>query len=128
MVDPEKWDFNTMDAYRHVGEDELAVIYATEVIRTSTDSDGTDRRPMRTAEARVTLGVAAVRQGDLERAVGYGRQALAGDRQSRPSLLMVSRELGVELAERFPGDPRVAAYLGELRGAGNVGGGAYPGS
>ncbi|MFL6074817.1 MAG: XRE family transcriptional regulator [Mycobacteriales bacterium] len=119
VVDPEKWDFYTMDAYRHVGEDQLAATYAREVIRTSTDLDGTERKPMRTAEARITLGVIAAREGDLERAVAYGRQALAGDRQSRPSLLMVSRELGTELAERYAGHPEAAAYLDELRDRGS---------
>jgi tetratricopeptide (TPR) repeat protein len=115
VVDPEKWDFYTRDAYRHVGEDQLAATYANEVIRTSTDLDGTERKPMRTAEARVTLGVVAARTGDLEKALAYGRQALAGDRQSRPSLLMVSSELGTELAYRYPGHPEAAAYLEELR-------------
>jgi tetratricopeptide (TPR) repeat protein len=115
VVDPEKWDFYTMDAYRHVGADQLAATYANEVIRTSTDLDGTERKPMRTAEARVTLGVVAARRGDLETALAYGRQALAGGRQSLPSLLMVSSELGTELASRYPGHPEVAAYREELR-------------
>jgi tetratricopeptide (TPR) repeat protein len=115
VVDPEKWDFYTMDAYRHVGEDQLAATYAGEVIRTSTDIDGRERRPMRIAEAHVTLAVVAAREGDLERAIAYGRRALAGDRQSRPSLLMVSRELASELARRYPGHPEAAGYLEELR-------------
>jgi hypothetical protein len=42
---------------------------ANEVIRASTDFDGTERAAMRTAEARVTLGVIAARQGDIDQAV-----------------------------------------------------------
>jgi hypothetical protein len=38
----------------------LAKIYADEVIRTSTDFDGMQRKPMRIAEAHITLGVAAL--------------------------------------------------------------------
>ncbi|MBW8698053.1 hypothetical protein MBT84_00570 [Streptomyces sp. MBT84] len=45
------------------------------------------------AEARIALGVVAERQGALDQAVNYGEWALKGDRQSLPSLLMVSREL-----------------------------------
>lgn len=48
---------------------------------------------MRMAKARIALGVVAERQGALDQAVNYGEWALKGDRQSLPSLLMVSREL-----------------------------------
>lgn len=109
VVDPSKWDFYTLDCYRHLGEDRLAEMYAREVIGSS------DHKPMRVAEAQVTLGVVAARAGDLERAVAYGRQALGGERRSLPSLAMCSRELGEVLAERWPGEPDVDAYLDELR-------------
>lgn len=49
-----------------------------EVIRSSTGPDGTERKPMRNAEARITLGVVAARAGDLDQAVSHGRQALEG--------------------------------------------------
>ena len=42
-------------------EDNLAGNLADEVIRASTDLDGTERAPMRLAEARITLGVVAAR-------------------------------------------------------------------
>lgn len=48
---------------------------------------------MRNAETRVTLGVTAAREGDLEQALLTGERALEGDRQSVPSLIMTSREL-----------------------------------
>ena len=49
---------------------------------------------MRIAEAQITLGVIAAREGDLDEAVAHGRRALAGDRKSLPSLAMVSHDLG----------------------------------
>ncbi|WP_405808239.1 XRE family transcriptional regulator [Streptomyces sp. NBC_00210] len=64
VVDPAKFDFYAMDCYRLVGEDRLARALADEVLRTGTDFDGTERSPMRNAEARVTLGVTAAREGD----------------------------------------------------------------
>ncbi len=115
VVDPEKWDFYTMDVYRHVGDDQLAQTYASEVLRSSTGADGTEHKPMRAAEAKVTLGVVAARSGDLDLALAHGRKALAGERRSLPSLLMVSRELGAVFTERYPGEPEVVAYLEELR-------------
>ena len=51
-----------MDCYRHLTEDRLAETLANEVIQASTDFDGTERAPMRLAEARITLGVVAARQ------------------------------------------------------------------
>jgi tetratricopeptide (TPR) repeat protein len=122
-VDPAKWDFYSMDCYRLLGrsqdarsaENRLAESYATEVIRIGTDSSGVERSPMRNAEARLTLGVISARQGDLEHALDYGQRALAGDRHSMPSLLMVSRELGSIIKERYSSDPNASAYLSQLR-------------
>jgi hypothetical protein len=62
VVDPAKFDFYAMDCYRIVGEDQLADIAAHEVIASSTDFDGTLRKPMRVPEAEITLGVLAARQ------------------------------------------------------------------
>jgi hypothetical protein len=55
VVDPTKFDFYAMDCYRHLAEDRMAETLADEVIRSATDFDGTERAPMRLAEARVTL-------------------------------------------------------------------------
>ncbi|WBB97180.1 XRE family transcriptional regulator [Solwaraspora sp. WMMA2080] len=115
VVDPSKFDFYAMDCYRLAREDQLAEIYAHEVIRSSTDPDGTERKPMRNAEARLTLGVVAARRGEIQEAVAYGRQALSGDRRSLPSLLMCSRELGQLLQEQYPKHPEALAFLDELR-------------
>jgi hypothetical protein len=69
-----------MDCYRILGaasdtastENKLAESYAHEVISLGIDATGTELSPMRNAEARITLGVIAARQGDLETAVDYG--------------------------------------------------------
>jgi hypothetical protein len=115
VVDPAKFDFYAMDCYRIVGEDQLAEIAAREVIASSTDFDGTLRKPMRVAEAEITLGVLAARAGEPEQAVDYGRRALAGERKSLPSLLMVSRELADVLSTRYRDAPATTEYLDELR-------------
>jgi len=65
---------------------------------------------MRNAEARVTLGVIAARDGDLEQAVNFGEQALDGERKSLPSLLMCSPELGNALRQPDEKKPAVASY------------------
>jgi hypothetical protein len=115
VVDPSKFDFYVMDAYRILGEDKLAATYADEVIRASTDFDGQERMPMRIAEAQVTHGVVAAREGDIEQAVVYGRMAFKGTRKSLPSLLMVSRELAQLVRQTNPDHPVVQDYLDELR-------------
>ena len=106
VVDPTKFDFYSMDCYRHLAEDRLAETLATEVIQASTDFDGTERAPMRLAEARITLGVIAARQGDLDQAIHYGERALSAPRKSLPSLLMVSRDLTKVLNDQYPNRAR----------------------
>lgn len=115
VVDPSKYDFYVMDCYRHSGNDRLARALADEVIRAGTDFNGNERMPMRLAEARITLGVAAAREGDLDEAIAHGRRAIAGDRKSLPSLAMVSQDLSNVLATRYDGEPRADAYRVQLR-------------
>ncbi|MGY1400618.1 tetratricopeptide repeat protein [Streptomyces sp. SS10] len=114
VVDPAKFDFYAMDCYRLVGEDKLARTLAEEVLRAGTDFDGTERSPMRNAEARVTLGVTAARSGDLDQALTMGERALEGDRQSVPSLIMTSRELAAEMRRRYATEPAAQDYLNRL--------------
>ena len=75
---------------------------------------------MRLAEARVTLGVVAARQGDIEQAVHYGEQALSPSRKSLPSLAMVSRDLTRVLKERYPADRATKSFLDQLREIGQA--------
>ncbi|MFJ4950274.1 hypothetical protein [Streptomyces sp. NPDC088760] len=114
VVDPAKFDFYAMDCYRLVGEDKLARTLAEEVLRAGTDFDGTERSPMRNAEAPVPLGVTAARVGDLEQALTMGARALEGDRQSVPSLIMTSRELAAEMRRRYAAEPAAQDYLNRL--------------
>ncbi|MFF8414674.1 XRE family transcriptional regulator [Streptomyces zaomyceticus] len=115
VVDPAKFDFYRMDAYRRVAEDRLAEQIASEVIRVNTDFDGTERAPMRISEARVTLGVVAARAGDLDTALSYGEQALGSNRRSVPSLAMVASDLGGVLHQRYGGVPEAQEFLAHLR-------------
>jgi hypothetical protein len=115
VVDPGKWDCYAMDCYRVSGQDDLARTYAEEVIRSGTAADGHELQPMRNAEARVTLAVVAARDGDLSDAIGYGEQALAGERKSLPSLLMVSQELAAVVRKRWPGESETEEYVRHLR-------------
>lgn len=115
VVDPSKFDFYAMDCYRHVGENKLARTLANEVIRVNTDFNGEERAPMRISEARVTLGVVAAREGDIEEAVTHGRHALSGERKSLPSLTMVSQDLAGILTQRYRNNPEASAYLEQLR-------------
>lgn len=118
VVDPAKFDFYAMDCYRLVGEDRLARTLANEVLRAGTDFDGTERSPMRNAEARVTLGVTAAREGDLEQALIHGERALQGERQSVPSLIMTSRELAAVMRQRYNTEPAAQDYLNHLQDLG----------
>jgi len=102
VIDPDKWDFYAMDCARVVGDNVLAVEHANEVMRIGKMADGSERWPMRTAEARITLAVVAARAGNLDEAINDATAALNGDRQCVPSLLMAARELDRELNERYP--------------------------
>jgi transcriptional regulator with XRE-family HTH domain len=117
-VDPEKWDFYAMDAYRLVGDNDLAVEHAREVLRSGTAPDGTERSPMRMAEARLTLAVGAARKGRLDDAVTIGLSALRPGRRSLPSLMMVAGELDAELQYRWPEEAAVEDFREAVRSLG----------
>ncbi|MFE5810585.1 XRE family transcriptional regulator [Streptomyces sp. NPDC056491] len=115
VVDPGKFDFYRMDCYRRVGEDRMAQNLAQQVLQAGVDFDGTERSPMRNAEARVTLGVAAARDGDLESALTFGEQALGGTRRSVPSLAMVSEDLGRVLTQQYGASPDAQEFLHHIK-------------
>jgi transcriptional regulator with XRE-family HTH domain len=115
VVDPDKWDFYAMDAYRLVGVDDLARHHAEEVLRLGTAPDGTELAPMRVAEARLTLGAVAARAGELEHAVDVAVRAFDARRRSLPQLLMVAGEVGAELAQRDPRARPVATFREAVR-------------
>ncbi len=111
VVDPDKFDFYAMDCYRLIGDNDLAEMHAREIIRKTTAPDGTDLSPMRKAEAEITLGVIAARQGELDDAMTYGQQALRIGRRSQPSLLMVGAELDRALQANFPNDSSATDFI-----------------
>lgn len=115
VVDPQKFDFYAMDCCRASGQDRLAETYARQVIRQSTQADGTVFNPMRVSEAHLTLSVVAVRNRDLERSIDEGMKAFACKRRSLPSLMWIAGEAAREMAEHYPNDPRTLAYLDQLR-------------
>ena len=110
VVDPNKWDFYAMDCYRVAGDDGRATEHATEVTRLGRLPDGSERWPMRTAEAHITLAVAAARQAELDRAVDEASTALDSERQCVPSLLMSAAELERELIDRYPKEPQTVEW------------------
>ncbi|GAA1680926.1 hypothetical protein GCM10009765_32620 [Fodinicola feengrottensis] len=114
-VDPNKWNFYAADTYRCLGHTQLANQYANEVIAASTAPDGTVLAPMRIAEVRVSLGILAARDGDLDRAHAQGMAALNIERQSLPSLRLVAYELAGELEARFSGHTLSRDYRARLR-------------
>ena len=119
VVDTATFEFLAMDCHRLLGEHGPAAATATEVIRRGTSADGTELAPMRISAARLTLGVLAAGDGDLEGAVDHGLRALAQPRRSRPALLMAADEFAAELRRRFPGEPRADDFhraLDDLRG------------
>lgn len=114
VVDPDKFDFYSMDCYRLIGDNDLAEMHATEIIRKSTALDGTVTAPMRKAESELTLGVVAARRGQLDEALAYGHAALAIGRRCQPSLLMVGSELDRAVQQRFPGSPGASDFHNAL--------------
>jgi hypothetical protein len=115
VVDPDKWGFYAMDAYRLAGDGDQAATHAHEIIARGTLPDGGERWPMRMAEARLTLGVVAAQSGQLEQAIHDAEQALQTARRSLPSLMMVAGELDSLLHERYPGEPATREFRERLR-------------
>jgi hypothetical protein len=114
VVDPTKFDFYAMDCYRILADNKMAENLADEVIQAGTDLDGKERKPMRLAEARITLGVVRTREGDLGEGVSQGLRALSGERKWLPSLLMVSRDLTKVLNDCYPAEAETWDYLERL--------------
>lgn len=115
VVDPDKWDFYAMDAFRLAADDRAAEHHAHAVLALGSGPGGAERAPMRMAEARLTLAVTAARDGDLDRALAMGMAAFDAPRKSLPSLILVAGELDVELWRRFPHENATAAFRDAFR-------------
>ncbi|GAB3814549.1 hypothetical protein GCM10028799_14360 [Kribbella italica] len=115
-IDPAKWDYYAMDVHRIARDDDLATKYASAVISDNITPDGHELSPMRVSECRITLGMVAGREGDLEQAVGLGLTGLKDGRQSKVHLQMIAGELDQELRQRFPSEGLVTEFEEALRG------------
>ncbi|MBV9141650.1 MAG: hypothetical protein JO115_12160 [Pseudonocardiales bacterium] len=98
-----------MDCYRIGGEDTRAAEHAHEVLRLSQRPDGSDRSPMRATEARLTLAIVSLRNGDIDHATEWARTAFHADRKSVKSLAMITDELYHEAHTQFGNDPAINA-------------------
>ncbi|WBQ05061.1 helix-turn-helix domain-containing protein [Kribbella sp. CA-293567] len=114
-IDPAKWDYHAMDVHRIAGDDDLASQYARAVISDNITPDGHVLSPMRVSECRITLGIVAGREGDLEQAVSLGLTGLKDGRQSKVHLRMIAGELEQELRLRFPSEGPVSEFEAALR-------------
>ncbi|WP_211215344.1 XRE family transcriptional regulator, partial [Actinoalloteichus spitiensis] len=115
VVDPTKWDFYAMDCYRLVGDNRRATEHAHEVIHLSRAPDGTEKSPMRATEARFTLGISALRTGDIESAVSWIEKAKQEGRRSQLPFAMLAQEARRQTLELYPGDPAARPILETLQ-------------
>lgn len=109
VIDPAKWDFYAMDCYRIGGDNTRAAEHAHEVLHLSERPDGSDRSPMRATEARLTLSIVSLRDGEIDRATDWARKAFHADRKSINSLSMVTDELYHEVRKHYRDDPATTA-------------------
>lgn len=112
-IDAGKRDAYAMECYRVLGDDRRAEAYARAVLAAGTNPDGTDRSPMRNAEARLTLAVVAARRGDVDGALALAGRALAPTRRSVPSLRSCAADLVAVLPPPHPA--ALTAALGSER-------------
>jgi hypothetical protein len=109
VIDPTKWNLYVMDCYRIVGDDARASDSAQEILRLSTRPDGTDRSPMRASEAKLTLSVVSLRDGNIDGATEWASKALNAGRRSINTLTMVVDELYHEARASYGDDPAISA-------------------
>jgi Tfp pilus assembly protein PilF len=65
---------------------------------------------MRASEARLTLAVVSLRDGDLDGAADWAATAFSADRKSIKSLTMVAEELHNETRTQYGDDPAPTHY------------------
>ena len=109
VIDPTKWDFYAMDCYRIARDDARAAENAHEILRLSARPDGSDRSPMRASEARLTLSIVALRDGDIDGATEWARKAFNTERRSVNALSTVADELYHEARAHYGDDPAINA-------------------
>ena len=98
-----------MDCYRIASDNARAAENAHEIIQLSARPDGTDRSPMRASEAKLTLAIVSLRNGDIDAATEWARKAFNINRKSINSLSTVADELYHEARTQYGNDPAISA-------------------
>jgi hypothetical protein len=117
VFDHTKWIFYAATIYAWQGDDDRAEEHALEIMGRHTRPDGTTNAPMRTANARIDLGMVHARRGDLDAAVEEGLEAFQYDRKSLTDLVNRGEDLERLLQDRYPGEKLAAAFHERLMSA-----------
>jgi tetratricopeptide (TPR) repeat protein len=104
VFDHTKWIFYAATICIWQGDDDRAEEHAREILTRHTRPDGTSNAPMRSANAKIDLGIVHARRGDLDAAVHEGTTAFDYDRKTI-NLVTRGAELGAILNERYPAEP-----------------------
>jgi tetratricopeptide (TPR) repeat protein len=104
VFDHTKWIFYASSCFVWLGDNDRTEEHAAEVIAKHARPDGTSNAPMRTAQARMNLGIVAARCGQLDQAVAYGESAFEYERQSLTALVSSSADLDNILQQRYRGE------------------------
>jgi tetratricopeptide (TPR) repeat protein len=110
VFDHTKWIFYAATIYAWQGDDDRAEEHALEIMGHHTRPDGTTNAPMRTANARIDLGMVHARRGDLDAAVEDGLKAFEYDRRSLTDLVNRGEDLEQLLKDRYPGEKLALAF------------------
>jgi tetratricopeptide (TPR) repeat protein len=102
VFDHTKWIFYASTIYAYQGDEVRAEEHATEVLSRHTRADGSTNAPMRSASARLDLGMVYARRGDLDGAVQEGLRAFEYDRRSLTSLVAHANDLAKLLDRLYP--------------------------
>lgn len=117
VFDHTKWVFYAATIYAWQGDDDRAEEHALEIVGRHARPDGTTNAPMRTANARIDLGMVNARRGDLDAAVEEGLKAFQYDRRSLTDLVNHGEDFEQLLRDLYPGERLAAAFHERLMSA-----------
>jgi tetratricopeptide (TPR) repeat protein len=110
VFDHTKWIFYAATIYTWQGDDDRAEEHAREILTRHSRPDGSTNAPMRTANARIDLGMVHARRGDLDAAVEEGLAAFRYDRKSLTDLINRGKDLDRLLQARYPGEKPAISF------------------